>query len=593
MITPSQSSSPVVSVDRYGATGNPSDDATPAFKAAFSAAGALAARPTTSGAPSTAIVKIPGGVHTLYGPISVPPGVDVVGEGWATRIEMVNPERFPVLVYGIPEAEMSPADRPDLLGTLDSSVASSLVHARGWSTRGGKTIQGQFTSLNLGGWDGSRRSYFEGQSEFVLDVCLVEPPEGWKPNTPILGCGRSCGVNDPQPYTLWMSPVPGLALLTVRTTSGRIVGIAAPLPSNTLVKMAWQIDFASGKAVVIANGKYVAPIIDGLAPGQSMAANCAWPFHLGRQGFAVATDPSPPTPLTLAGLRIGSKARYAFGNIGEPEARIDGGRINDRFRYIGEPGDSSTIAAITPYSYISEPYAEILAGDTLSEMAIVMGQGFRGGKPSRISDLSIWSRGPGILLGAVLDWRASNLRVQSETAAAIGSIPGVMSYPVTINDCTLSGGDAALSMSQALVALNDCKIEGGGRDCLRLRGGSLAAARLFAAFAAPQMKAFYRYEAGGEGDSISEFNRAVIDFEDRGVADTLFDIEAEHQYPTTAYLSRLSLANGCAPALAHLGGSPNVGLARAFIDPPPGSPPVTTSSGNWFCEVRGPVSSSQ
>jgi hypothetical protein len=193
-----------------------------------------------------------------------------------------------------------------------------------------------------------------------------------------------------------------------------------------------------------------------------------------------------------------------------------------------------------------------------------------GGKPASLRDLQVWSRGPAVLLGAVLDWRGSNLRLQSETAAAVGSIPLVMSYPVTFRECTLSGGDAAVSLSQALVALRDCKIEGQGRDGIRLRGASLDATNTFAAFCPPQGRTFLRSIAGGEGDVVIRLERAVIDYEDRGPIDALIVCDAEPQHPTLLLVSDLSAGLTGVDAqhpnpIVRLTAAPAPGLATAVV----------------------------
>jgi hypothetical protein len=114
-------------------------------------------------------------------------------------IEMEGMRRLPTLVYGVADPSVVPADRPDLFGVLDSSAAPRPGVRRGWSTARGLALQGQFTSANIGPWIDAQRSYWDGAECFTLDVCLVPPAGGWSPNTPLLGCGRSVTVNDPQP----------------------------------------------------------------------------------------------------------------------------------------------------------------------------------------------------------------------------------------------------------------------------------------------------------------------------------------------------------------------------------------------------------
>jgi len=429
------------------------------------------------------------------------------------------------------------SDRPDLFGVLDTTAAPRPGVRRGWSTAGGRTLQGQFTSANIGPWIDGARTYFDGAECFTLDVCLVPPVGGWPPNTPLLGCGRSCSVNDPQPWCLWVGPT-GYLVLSLRTQ--RTIGLALPLPASPLYRATVEVDLVAGTSAAWLNGVQAPLLVDGLTPGMKMAANTVYPFHVGRQGFAVATASEPPTPLVLAGLRIGTALRYKPGGVGTKQVVLDGSPATDAYRYFDRTDQRTTVGYLPLDDPPAQRWLRWTPGDGLDEMVLVMRGGQGGGKPARLSDLSIWSRGPAVLLGAVLDWRGVNLRLQSETAAAVGSVPVVMSYPITLRDCTLSGGDAAVSLSQAIVALRDCKIEGQGRDGIRLRGASLDASNLFASFCPPQGRSFLRYLAGGEGDSVIRLDRAVVDYEDRGPIEALVCSEAEPQHPTLLRITDLS-----------------------------------------------------
>lgn len=533
-----QAVSPWVSVLAHGASIDPAVDSTAAIESAFVRAGQLAARPATSGAPPTAVVKFPAGGYQVSRPLFVPDGVEVWGDGWCSRLEMGNVKRYPALIYGVADPQTVPADRPDLVGVLDTTAAPRAGVRWGWSTHGGRTLQGQFTSANIGPWIDGARTYWDGAECFTLDVALVPPQGGWAPNTPLLGCGRSVTVNDPQPWTLWVGPT-GYLVLNLATNPGR-VGLAC-LPARTaIIRVAFQVSLKDGTAAAWVNGTQVDLIVDGLVPGMQLKANSVYPFHVGRQGFAVATSSDPPTPLTLAGLRLGTALRYKPGGVGTNQLTLDGTPATDAYRYFDRTDQRTTVGYLPLDDPPGQRWLRWTPGDGLDELLLVMRGSQGGGKPASLRDLSVWSRGPAVLLGAVLDWRGTNLRLQSETAAAVGSVPIVMSYPITLRDCTLSGGDAAVSLSQAIVALRDCKIEGQGRDGIRLRGASLDASNLFASFCPPQGRSFLRYLAGGEGDSVIRLDRAVIDYEDRGPIEALIVSEAEPQHPTSLRITDLS-----------------------------------------------------
>lgn len=537
-----QSLSPAVTVSSYGAIGDPARDATSAFEASLSRAGQLAARPATSGSPPTALVRLPAGVHAISRPLFVPSGVDLVGDGWSTRIEMAGMSRLPALVYGVADPAVGTADRPDLFGILDATAAPRPGVRRGWSTHRGLALQGQFTSANLGPWHDGARTYWDGVTCFTLDVALVRPEGGWPPSTPLLGCGRSIAVNDPRPWTLWTSPWPGYLCLSLATRD-RPIGIAVDSRGNgSVMKLSIEVDLAAGTVGAWLDGLAVAPLVDGLKPGMALQANDVWPLHVGRQGFAVATSSEPPTPFVLAGLRLGTARRYRSASPGSTQLQLDGKPVTDAYRYFDRTDQRSTVGYLPLDDPVDRRWLRWVDGDSLDECLLAMRGGQGGGKPQRLSDLAVWSRGPAVLLGAVLDWRGANLRLQSETAAAVGSIPMVMSYPITLSGCTLLGGDAAASLSQALVALRDCKIESQGRDGIRLLGASLDATNTFASFCPPQGRTFLRSIAGSEGDVVIRLDRSILDFEDRGPSEALIVVQAEPQHPTTLRIRDLSAA---------------------------------------------------
>jgi len=533
--------SPVVNAATFGANGDPLKDATEAMEKAFSKAGQLANRPNISGSQFTALVRLPGGTHTITRPLFVPAGVDYMGDGWSTQLNMHGDMRYPALVYGLADPRVEAADRPDLFKVLDESAAPQPGVRRGWSTARGKVLQAQFTSANIGRWTDNGRTYFDGDDCFVLDLAIVPPAGGFAPGTPLLGCGRSIVVNDPQPWCVWTSPQPGWVVLSLRTTD-RPIGIAAPIPQGPGVwHITWQIDLKNGKADVWVSGTACAPIVDGLAPGQRLAANTTWPMVVGRQGFQQGTTTEPPTSLTLAGLHLTSAIRYRVGP-GGAQLTLDGKPANDDYRYFGRSDAANTNGFLPFTDPPTRRWLQWVAGDGRPECVLVIGLGQGGSKPQRLADMQIWSRGPAVLLGAVLDWRGDNLRLQSDTAAGLGSLPIVMAYPVTLRGCTLSGGDAAVSLSSSIAAMRDCKIEGSGRDGIRLRGATLDATSLFAAFLPPWNKSFLRSLQGGEGANVVRIQTACLDFEDRGPGEALFVVEAEPLHHKTVRIVDLTAA---------------------------------------------------
>ena len=274
----------------------------------------------------------------------------------------------------------------------------------------------------------------------------------------------------------------------------------------------------------------------------SLAGNFDLPLHVGRSGFNVATSADPPTPLTLAGLRLGTAPRYAVGRPGEPQRKTDGSAVTDRYRYFDRDDQTTTVGFFPFDDSPGQRWLTWTSGVGLNECVLAMRGSQGGDKPQRLADLQVWSRGPCVMLGAVLDWRGDNLRLQSETGAAVGSVPIVMAYPITLRGCTLSGGDAGVSLSSALVALRDCKIDGMGCDAIRLHGSSLDATNTFAVFVPPWGRTFLRSIPGGEGDVVIRLDRSIVDTEDRGPSEAMVVVAAETQHPIRLRITDLSVA---------------------------------------------------
>lgn len=527
--------SPVVNVAAYGATGDPAvKDCTSAFESALAIAGQRANVPMTTGIPPATMLKIPGGTYNITRPLFVPNGVFIQGEGkLLSKIQMSGVYRYPTLIYGVPFVKNVSGDRVDLFGILDTSVCPSRNMRYGITTKQGHTLEGTFTSANIGRFEGVR-------DYFMYDTVTIEflaiPGSGWLPSSSVMGCGQSIEVTRPSPWVVWTSET-GNMVLSLKTDN-RSYSFILPTKPNSKA-FCWQVNLKTGAFCGFVDGVQVQVSADAIPTNTSISANPDYPFHLGRAGYK---NVNPPINMTLGGLHISSTERYVSGIVGSQQKRIDGGVVNDAYRYFNRDDQQTTVGFLPFDDPLSQLWLKWVPGDGMPECMLIVPPMMGGDKPSMTRDIGIWSRGPAILLGAVLDWTTKDCYLQSETAVGIGSIPAMTSYVVTANNCTLAGGDSAISFGTGILNIQDCYFIGAGRDTIRLHGSTLNATNLFSSGTGPNGQSFLRYFPASEANITLKMTNVYLDYENWGVRDALIVVDPEMQFPLSLNVDNLSCA---------------------------------------------------
>jgi hypothetical protein len=465
-----QTSASAWDVRKFGAVGDGKTDCAQAFQDAVDAA----ARGVTK------TIFIPAGRYLVSRPVFVDaPGVKVIGMGEESNIVITG--YHPGFVFGIRRVEkdnkvIDASYRPDVSSVLDKSVAAA-GKLSGFATKGRVFLASVAHPAQLG--MRTTRSedrcfdYWGEFKAFTLEVCLEpDPRQPWKAWAPLLGLG-SFGV-EPAPWALTVADDPQTLKFGFKTSDFPELSnngdreITIPLSGiRPPYRLRVAIDFEAGKVGAWVNERRVASSVsDQNARGKPWKPGLRFKHTRARHPFLVGKDGATPdlhdgkvTPLRLHGLRVSRVAR------GKP--------ANDAEAYLGNDSDTVFFLPLTGRPGRMIDLASGKAADGAAGSAILLhGDGSLGGILSNaICDLRISGGAPGILLGGVLRFRMERVR-SGEGMVGLGSVPMVVSYPVTIRDCEFSGFDAAVSLWRCEVRATGIDLERGGQTAMRLHGCS-------------------------------------------------------------------------------------------------------------------------
>ena len=469
----------------------PGQDSTLAFERALDAA-AKAAK-FNPGSKARVIVPSASLPYLTMRPLRVEDGVDLEGEGWTSQITAYG---WPGILLGCARTD---GDRPDLLGILDESAARQKGSRRGVRTGNGCFLQLQYHDLVVGRWlkfrdFESAHDYWEQTEALTVDLCVSPAATvGWTEGQPIAGVGQG-GNSKPIPSPWFLSKGPAkfgdyedtmvFAFADERFEVENDWGGHALMfelkGAQPPYRISCQVNLKTATAAVWVNGTQVrwlyAPANTGpgrdFEPGHRFKHNEDWPLCVGADGFAPASIDYPVTPLVLAGLHVSAKGRYAVGKPGDAQKRADGGVLTDSFRYFERSEADATVGYLplddAPTANTWTVRAHDARGQHANALFMRTKQG--GGRPSAIKNLHVRSVGPAIALGAVLDLTLDNVRAESNESVGVGSWCIVASYPITLRNCWVTGGDAAYYGFRQIIWATDTTIGQSGRDAIRLRG---------------------------------------------------------------------------------------------------------------------------
>ncbi|MFO0954384.1 MAG: hypothetical protein U0835_25140 [Isosphaeraceae bacterium] len=550
-------------VTRFGATPDPTFDSTAAFEAAARAA---AAAVQAGGRDASAKIYVPASVQgfMITRPIHIADGVEIEGEGWSSKVSMYPAYRHPMFVFGVDAVRVTPADRPDLFGVLDAAAAPSSGVRRGVSTAGGKFLQLQFHDLTLGRRQEIRgvsgNDYWELTDRLTIDLGLMPVPgKPWPASKPLLGLGDVTNPTRVSPWFLRTGDRPDELVLHVAderfddefdmaTHDWRIslAGIRPPY------RLSFQVNLKDGRFAAYVNGVQVEHRVGGgglnyaarkFGPGHRLRRNEDDPLVIGAEGGAAAANQFDPTPLTVFGLHVSARERYEVRSPGTAQRRAGDPRaaVDDRFRFF-ERSEADVTVGYLPLDDMKTTWTVDVHDQTGTPgSAIWMKTGQGGLWPSRVKELKLASRGPCLLLGAVLNFEIDHVRAQSYESTPVGSWRIVANYPVTLESCYLSGYDSGYYGFRQTLWANNTTIHQCGRDAWRLRGSNSSITRSFYGFITPWTERIFTFlpdMAGG----IHTVTDAIIDTESGGMGRAVVEAWAHPTASTVLTFRQLRVA---------------------------------------------------
>jgi hypothetical protein len=521
----------------FGARPDGATDSAPMIQRAIDVAQA-AAGPTGG-----AVVYVPGGPkpYLVGAPLLVKGrGLTVRGDGPGTVFACAAGYAGPLLCVGLPAGAgtIGSAYRPDAFGLLDPSAAPERGARRGVSTLGRAALLFQAHPLQLGGpnpkYDFRPPDYWVDAPRLTLEFFLARPRGAtWKQGDPILGMSRN---NMPAPWQVMVGANPEELWLLFKSDEPRhqdgpeFYRVVVPLgPGPGPWRVTIQLDLAEGRHAAWVNRRRVAtgagahgPIIPAMRPGLAFQPHDgATPFLVGSAGKTGPSGKGKVTPLTLYGLRVSKNALYRWdASIETPVSSR--GPLRDADRYFAmTPETVSLLRLDDPPG----PPAVRTAQDRGSALGYwVPNDRVRDTQHVSVRDLVLRaSLMPGLVVGEHLGLRLE--RVESMGGLqGVGTVPLATSYPMTMNDCILSGYDCGFFSFWQNIAAHNTMVNAFGRNALRFRSGYCLFDHTFVGPFAANTETAVEILGDDSGPTF-EFRRLLVDNEGGGPKRAIIEIE--------------------------------------------------------------------
>ncbi len=420
---------------------------------------------------------------------------------------------------GVPNIRYGALDasyRLDLFGKLDTTAVSAPNIRWGIRTKHDSIVQVQCGALLLG-WQSLRK--------FTIELCL-DSGNGGQPMTPsvqIMGRGDSFA---PAPWLLSCGSDGSLAF-SFRTSDqvgpgNPRRGFVFPLTGVGPYRISVQIDMDLGQSQAYVNGVQVGITNGTWPPGLSLFYDDWKPFILGysedgERFGGVGSD------ISFLGFLLANGLRYKNNGIGKVQRCVDsipilGGLApNDGFRFYGMArydivsGDTlvrlstlespSSLDRMVTFNEGPGLFDRLLSGYFINQGAWLGGGG--GISNNTLRGFTIGGKGHAvpILVGGVLGAQIQDIRAFGGWNG-IGSINLGANYTVDVQDCFLSGTDAAYYGFWQILKAQNLFFESYGNTIMRLVGSNLSL-RDFFATSSSSADTFFKFHKSGYGGGYS------------------------------------------------------------------------------------------
>ncbi|MDX2038875.1 MAG: glycosyl hydrolase family 28-related protein [Isosphaeraceae bacterium] len=599
-----------VDVRDFGARADGTTDNTAAFQSAVDALAAKIAADVPPGLRTKGTVFIPAaeGIYRLRRPIWVDsPFIEVRGEGQGTRVATFANECHSLFIFGLRrqvshtqngQTRLLVADeqyRPDAFGKLDATAAPSSGFRWGFRSRGDAFIQSQVSPLVVGArslrqdwtadnWTETRRITIE----FAIEGPLGKIPGNY--SIFAIGTTNSDFAYPVIVYTdsdnrfvvrFGTQDVPFAPQVNRRFTfsSGEAVGVQ---------RIAIQIDLDEARVSAYVNSVQVATNNDfgpGWRTGLLFAENDYYPLLIADNG---GNRPQLGTPngfdFSVYGFLFSRSLRYRISTPGSAQERVDGGAINDEYRYFtpryGSNGSIVDPGLLGYLEFRENPAARervlnvrggTAANDMLSSAYLIHAHLSTPGGilDNGLHDLHLIGGhlyGQNVAVGQVLDLEITGVR-STNAYHGIGALANGANYTVRVENCVLDATDSGyFGLNQGLWMRN-VTFAGAGRATMRFAGCVVNAQNCFVGFWAPNNQSTVKMHASDYGGNYTIQN-VLVDYEGDAYSHTAFFCEA-HPFAamTTLYLKDINLGTvGNAALITLRDGKPGFPPAHVFVD---------------------------
>ena len=461
----------VVKLDRldirnFGAIADDGKDDQPALQAAIDAAAAD---------PKGGTVRVPAGTWNLFHPVHLwGDKVEIKGKGPSSVVKGGDGHAGPMILVGMPTRKTPPGAR----FTPPSGVYDQSAGDRQAINTTGHVLAASGHPFQFGrGTERTGPEGWSGADPFGFDYYFGQPEGVVWPD----GC-HLWGLADDQmaPAPFIFKAVAGGFALDVKTTNGEVQRLTIPADrSLKRWRISGQYDPATGRGAAWVEHMHAGGMGPTTGPGLEIRRGDGLaPFELGGCRYNANQSAQEQTPQLVYGFRLTRGAIYRWDG---PQAfQGDPRPVNDELQFFmptptTEPDayrvgflplndgtdQGATVSTISPG-----------ARQQLSYCPAVPPTGFPPiPSRARIERLDIQGTGQapvhvGRVLGLTIEGCSITLASQ-----AIGNFPLGVWYPAVVKDCELSGWDAVIVASNAVLSTSNIDVPGGGVDCLRFKGG--------------------------------------------------------------------------------------------------------------------------
>jgi hypothetical protein len=434
--------------------------------------------------------------------------------------------------------------RPDCFGKVDTSLASAPGQRLGFRSQGESFIQAWGTQFSHGG--GS--ALFPGFNdcwEGVQTFCLEFFVEGFAAGGLLSLVGNATtlfGINDntESAYPFWVfiaGDTPSQIFFYYATqsvpngpASNHQLNIAQAVAGGPQ-RVTFQLDIRSGQGTLTGwvNGIQAGTV--SVPSGVSLFENLDHPFLIGNGGSDGVWQ-GPFTDFALYGLSISKTLRYKVSTNGSVQTRASDNApyssITDQYRYgnnFTDVGDGGVTTGIVGYFRFTENPATldmmmgITGGNGISTPAFLShplqhtgGLLYQGLSNMHLNTFHPYSAP--VMFGQVLHIGFENLFCEGGLWGITSGNAG-STYTVHVNNCLLSGGDAAIFGLFVIFSISDTNINSAGKHTMLLSECDVyMSGFMFIAGATANCKtSVMRYLGGGSGGGDLVIRNIIQDVE--------------------------------------------------------------------------------